>query len=84
VINWHGDAPPFDAIAGILLLSDCTFRLRPYERAKQGRSAIISLPVQRRSLYLMQGEVRRDWQHAIAPVKGLRYSITLRTLKKAC
>ncbi len=24
---------------------------------------------------------RQDWEHSIAPVKGLRYSITLRTLR---
>src|SRR4029079_5111751 len=27
VINWHRDAPPFDIIAGVSLLTDCTFRL---------------------------------------------------------
>ena len=36
VINWHRDAPPFDTIAGISLLTDCVFKLRPYEKAKQG------------------------------------------------
>jgi alkylated DNA repair dioxygenase AlkB len=81
VINWHRDAPPFHLIAGISLLSDCTFRLRPQEKARQNRSAIISFPVLRRSLYVMQGPSRTAWQHSISPVKNLRYSITLRTLK---
>ena len=81
VINWHRDAPPFDLIAGISLCSDCTFRLRPHEKAKQSRSSVISLPVRRRSLYVMQGPARTEWQHSIAPVKKARYSITLRTLK---
>lgn len=80
VINWHRDAPPFDLIAGISLLSDCTFRFRPHDKARQGRSSIIALPVRRRSLYVMQGPSRSEWQHSIAPVKGRRYSITLRTL----
>lgn len=83
VINWHRDAPPFDTIAGISLLSDCVFRFRPHDKAKQGRSAIISLPVKRRSLYVIQGESRTDWQHSISPVKNHRYSITLRTLRPA-
>lgn len=83
VINWHRDAPPFDTIAGISLLSDCVFRFRPHEKVKQGRSAIVSLPVKRRSLYVIQGESRTDWQHSISPVKNLRYSITLRTLRPA-
>jgi alkylated DNA repair dioxygenase AlkB len=82
VINWHRDVPQFDRIAGISLLSDCTFRLRPYEKEKQTRSSIISFPVQRRSLYVMQRAARWDWQHSIAPVNKLRYSITLRTLRK--
>jgi alkylated DNA repair dioxygenase AlkB len=81
VINWHRDAPPFDLIAGISLQSDCTFRLRPYEKKKQHRRAIISFPVERRSLYIMQGPARTDWQHSISPVQNLRYSITLRTVK---
>ena len=81
VINWHRDAPPFDIIAGISLLSDCTFKLRPHDKNKQKRSATISLPVRRRSLYIMQGESRSEWEHATAPVKEVRYSITLRTLR---
>ena len=81
VINWHRDAPPFDLIAGISLLSDCVFRLRPHEKAKQSRSNIISFPVRRRSLYIISGEARSEWQHSIAPVKETRYSVTLRTLR---
>jgi alkylated DNA repair dioxygenase AlkB len=83
VMNWHRDAPPFDIIAGISLQADCTFRFRPQEKEKQGRSSIISFPVHRRSLYIMQGSSRTDWQHSVAPVKQVRYSITLRTLKTA-
>ena len=81
VINWHRDAPPFDVIAGISLLSDCIFRLRPHDKSKQGRSAIISFPVKRRSLYIIKDAARTDWQHSISPVKQTRYSITLRTLR---
>ena len=81
VINWHRDAPPFGVIAGVSLLSDCTFRLRPQAKEKQNRAAIISFPVKRRSLYVMDGLARSEWQHSITPVKQTRYSITLRTLK---
>ncbi len=81
VINWHRDAPPFELIAGISLAADCIFRLRPYDKSKQKRSAIISFPVQRRSLYVMQGSARDEWEHSIRPVKQLRYSLTLRTLR---
>lgn len=81
VINWHRDAPPFGQIAGISLMEDCTFRLRPYEKAKQGRKSIVSLPVKRRSLYSIKGPARDEWQHSITPVQSTRYSITLRTLR---
>ena len=82
IITWHRDAPPFDLIAGISLHADCRFRLRPYAKEKQGRSSMVNLDVRRRSLYVMQGASRTDWQHSIAPVKSTRYSITLRTLKE--
>jgi len=82
VINWHRDAPPFDVIVGISLLSDCTFRLRPYDKKKQTRSAIVSFPVKQRSLYIIRGTARTEWEHSIPAVKQLRYSITLRTLRQ--
>ena len=80
VINWHRDAPPFDLIAGISLNADCILRLRPHDKTKQGRGSIISVPVSRRSLYVMQGAARTECQHSRAAVKEIRYSITLRTL----
>lgn len=82
VINWHRDAFPFDLIAGISLGSDCSFRLRPYDKAKQERGSIVSIPVRVGSLYILSGAARSSWQHSIAPVKHIRYSITLRTLRK--
>jgi alkylated DNA repair dioxygenase AlkB len=82
VINWHRDAPPFDVIAGISLLSSCTFRLRPHEKSRQGRGSIISVNVAPRSLYILKGVSRTQWQHSTAPVRDTRYSITLRTLHK--
>lgn len=82
VINWHRDAPPFDVIAGVSLSSDCTFRFRPYDKALQNRKSAISIPLERRSLYIMAGASRSEWEHSIPPVKHTRYSITLRTLKQ--
>jgi alkylated DNA repair dioxygenase AlkB len=82
VINWHRDAPPFDLIAGISLLSDCKFKLRLQEKSKQTRNAVITIPVNRRSLYIMEGAARSEWQHSIAAVAKPRYSITLRTLRE--
>ncbi|WP_293299892.1 alpha-ketoglutarate-dependent dioxygenase AlkB [Pedobacter sp. UBA4863] len=81
VINWHRDAPPFDKIIGLSLQSDCTFKQRPYDKAKQGRKSVISQTVKRRSLYIMQEEAREDWEHSTAPVQEIRFSITMRTLR---
>jgi alkylated DNA repair dioxygenase AlkB len=81
VINWHRDAPPFDVIAGISLQTDCIFKLRPYEKEKQVRGSAIPIAVERRSLYIIQDESRTNWEHSISPVKEVRYSITLRTLR---
>lgn len=81
VINWHRDAPPFDMIAGISLQADCVFKLRPYDKKLQHRNAVISIPVRRRSLYVISRESRTAWEHSTAPVNHIRYSITLRTLR---
>lgn len=82
VINWHRDAPPFETIAGISLLSDCTFRFRPYDQSQRGRKSIISFEAKRRSLYFMEKDSRSQWEHSILPVTATRYSITLRSLQK--
>lgn len=81
VINWHRDAPPFDVIAGISLGSGCIFRLRPYTKGTRDPKAVISFPVGRRSLYIISGEAREQWEHSISPVRTTRFSITLRTLR---
>jgi alkylated DNA repair dioxygenase AlkB len=83
VINWHRDAPPFGIIAGISLGAACKMKLKPHDKNKQTRQAIKNIPLERRSLYIMQGEAREEWQHAIGALREVRYSITLRTLRKA-
>jgi alkylated DNA repair dioxygenase AlkB len=37
------------------------------------------LALEPRSLYMMQGPIRWQWQHSMLPTKSLRYSITFRT-----
>jgi alkylated DNA repair dioxygenase AlkB len=81
VINWHRDAPPFDVIIGVSLNAACTFRLRPHAKEKQNRRPIIPIIIEPRSLYVIRGTARTDWEHSTTPVKKVRYSITLRTLR---
>jgi alkylated DNA repair dioxygenase AlkB len=45
------------------------------------RGEILSIELQPRSIYLMSGASREIWQHSIPPVKELRYSIIMRTLR---
>jgi alkylated DNA repair dioxygenase AlkB len=79
-IGWHKDKPQFGIIVGISLLAPATMRFR---RA-QGRSWIrISQTVEPRSIYILSGEARTEWEHSIPPMNDLRYSITFRTLAEA-
>jgi alkylated DNA repair dioxygenase AlkB len=48
--------------------------------AEQRRTSAQELPS--RSIYLLTGEARNLWQHRIASIGELRYSITMRTLSK--
>jgi alkylated DNA repair protein (DNA oxidative demethylase) len=77
-IGWHCDSPPFGIVAGISLGGACRMRFQCAEGAER-RTWAIELPP--RSLYVMSGSVREEWQHSIPAVKEPRWSITFRTLK---
>ncbi len=76
-INWHRDAPLFKDIIGISLNSCCTIHFRN----RMDKKEQFKLHLEQGSAYILQDAIRWDWEHRIAPVKILRYSITLRTLK---
>lgn len=78
-IGWHRDRPVFDDVIGISLLSPCVFRFRRKQGAGWERASLLVEP---RSLYLLRGPSRREWQHSIPPMEQLRYSITFRSLTK--
>ena len=82
-IGWHRDAPPFDIIVGVSLLSDCTMHFRPWPPAKKGapRTKSVTQLLQRRAAYILRGPSRTQWQHQIPPTKTRRISITFRTLR---
>jgi alkylated DNA repair dioxygenase AlkB len=79
-IGWHRDAPPFGIVTGISLAGTCRMRFQKGTGPARQVSAIELPP---RSIYLLTGSARKDWQHTIPPTKELRYSITFRTLKQA-
>lgn len=76
-IGWHRDKPQFGRIFGLSLGSACKFRFRRTVRGKWERFMLDATP---RSLYLMEGAARAEWEHSIPAVEQLRYSITLRTM----
>jgi hypothetical protein len=84
-IGWHRDAPQYDIVAGISLLSACRMKFRPYRApsapTSARRTATHELVLHRRSAYRMTGESRQAYEHYIPPVAQLRYSITFRTLR---
>lgn len=77
-IDWHRDLPIFELVAGISLLSSCTMKLKSFKKG----AAAVSVTLRPRSLYIMQGTARWNYQHSIPAVKELRYSITFRTRKR--
>jgi alkylated DNA repair dioxygenase AlkB len=83
-IGWHRDIQHFGVVVGISLGATCRMRFRKYNHARSkslNRDEILSIELQPRSIYLMSGASREIWQHSIPPVKELRYSIMLRTLR---
>lgn len=78
-IGWHRDAPPFGVVAGVSLGSACRMRFQKGKGEERQTTAIELAP---RSAYVLSGEARTKWEHMIPPTKGLRYSITFRTLRR--
>ena len=78
-IGWHRDRPEFDKVIGLSFVSEAVMRFRRRRDAGWERA---SLPLEPRSAYLLDGPVRGDWQHSIAPGERLRYSVTFRTLRR--
>jgi alkylated DNA repair dioxygenase AlkB len=84
-IGWHRDAPQYDIVVGVSLLSAARMRFRRYvspgAKPIGRRQATHEITVSPRSAYVMRGESRNDYEHSIPPVAALRYSITFRTLR---
>lgn len=78
-LGWHRDAPNFGVVVGISLGESCRIRFRPYPPTKK-REDVLVFNLHPRSAYVLRGNARWRWQHSIPMTKGLRYSITFRTL----
>jgi alkylated DNA repair dioxygenase AlkB len=77
-IGWHRDRPQFEDVVGVSLGAPGKFRFRRKQGEGWERTA---LTVEPRSVYLLRGPARTDWEHSLPPAPALRYSITFRSLK---
>jgi alkylated DNA repair protein (DNA oxidative demethylase) len=77
-IGWHRDRSVFGDVVGFSLLAPARLRFRRKAGEKWERLALLAEP---RSAYLLRGPAREEWEHSIAEMESLRYSITFRTLR---
>ncbi len=88
-LGWHRDAPGYELIAGVSLGGSAQMRFRRWSAGADGEAPepstktdeTLALELAPRSVYVMRGVARWGWQHSVAPVPALRYSITLRTAR---
>jgi alkylated DNA repair dioxygenase AlkB len=79
-IGWHKDRALYEGIVGVSLLSAAMLRFR---RATARGWIRHTQPLEPRSIYLLSGAARDQWQHSIPAVTELRYSITFRSVRMA-
>jgi len=77
-LGWHRDVPDFEVIMGVSLLGQARLRFRPWPAKPHARTTL-AIELAPRSAYVLRGDARWHWQHAVSPTKELRYSITFRT-----
>jgi len=77
-IGWHRDRSVFDEVIGVSLGAPARLRFRRKAGAKWERAALLAEPG---SVYFLTGAARAEWEHSIAPMEALRYSVTFRTLR---
>lgn len=78
-IGWHRDKSHFGKVAALSFAAPCVLRFR--RRVADGWERQ-SLSVPPRSFYLLDGAARQVWEHSIAPLDQLRYSVTFRTMAR--
>src|ERR1700726_1971515 len=77
-IGWHRDRPAYRDVIGVSFSSSCRFRFRRKRSSSWQRASLIVEP---RSVYLLRGPARTEWQHSIPAAECLRYSVTFRSLR---
>ena len=85
-IGWHRDAPQYDIVAGVSLLSACRMEFRPYRSrfaapTSPRRSATHEIVLDASIGVSDDADRATAYEHHIPPVAELRYSVTFRTLR---
>lgn len=78
-LGWHRDVPNFEEVYGVSLGAPALLRFRPYPPDAPRKADVVKLSVEPRSVYALRGPSRWAWQHSVAPVERLRWSVTFRT-----
>jgi alkylated DNA repair dioxygenase AlkB len=81
-LGWHRDVPNFELVVGVSLGAPTRIRFRPYPLRTNRREGTFALVLESRSAYVLRDDARWRWQHSIPATRGLRYSITFRTLRR--
>ena len=76
-IGWHRDRPLYEHVVGISLGAPATMRFR--KRLANGFDRV-NVPLPPRSIYHLSGEARHLWEHSIAAMTEMRWSLTFRSL----
>jgi len=74
IIQPHHDKPCWEYVVGISLGAAATM-----EFTRESDGARIGVPLPPRSIYLLAGDARHVWRHALPPMRNTRWSITFRT-----
>jgi alkylated DNA repair dioxygenase AlkB len=77
-IGWHRDKSVFGDVIAFSFGGPCTLRFRLRDSQGWTRRNVAVAP---RSAYVLRGPAREAWEHSIPPVRGLRYSVTFRTMR---
>ena len=80
-LGWHRDVPEHEDVFGVSLGSTAMLRFRPYPPIAPKRADVVKLRAAPRSIYAMRGPARWAWQHSVAAVDELRWSVTMRTAR---
>lgn len=81
-IGWHRHRAKYGPVVlGASLAAACRVRLREATPPPAGRRRMVTIVLPSRSVYVLGGSARTDWEHAIPAVTAERWSVTFRTLR---